>query len=1378
MIESLITKLNYQELFINLRGRYVKSLINAGFEQNTILLVETGQQKYLITYLEDNKYQIITIAYDKALIEPDYNIEDIINEDSNVSGYICNTNIFGMILGNFKTENFKIVAEKIEWSLALNLAETELRRSLIIFHFQDEINNSIYFRLDPQDREILFLYNSKEILVNNDAKNYIRLNLTGSLCTCRSIELYEKQQEKEIKEEIKKEKGEEKYDTLAFFISEMKKNIPEYEQIEEVINSFFENKSYLGFYFTFRDEFIVERFSILTDFAEQFYKKFPKNLYNIYFLIALYRSQENFEDELNIVKQAIEYFPNNTEIIILASKIYDRNQLTTQSYQVLKEALEREDIEKLSILEQLSTLYRKYQKHTDQILVLDNILEIANEKNDNDALFRANYYKALALVNLGRDSESIQYFETAISLNKSELGPYQNLANVAERAVNLESAISVLNRALENTDAKDKVYNLMGSLYVKNQMYQEALESYSNLIQLKSDDTSALLQIGTIYMLLGDNKTAKLYFEKVLEIDPENIGAKNNLKSLLVIKKKRKKKVDKSEYDIITRKRYSLEEIEKLLPEETRKSLEDIEKDDFRFNKAEFNRIYFKAFSKGIGFTARSSYFFEALKYAYLGKYLDGLIASAINYFAAYGLELSKVHKIYSEAFYYYGALFDLLAICTDVPFNIKTLLSRHLNFFIKNINKFKNNYLHLLWALLLTAKDDKNILELLFRKLQTMNPQHKIVISFIDALIDIYTNNEEEYALEVFSLNWPQNFRENFAAHILSSEFYIKPVHRRELLGIVLNLQDKTDNDTFSTIGLLSNLGDNFFVYRQENLSQQDKNSYHNKILNDLINIPKHIFKTFGKRHEGGIFQRTLNILSKEIKKETEKIILFPDLDFQLITKNIPLVEESYLIINVTNKGSGPANNVNIKINTKDGIVINEDEEDFEIGIISTKQSVDFEKKISPLKEGEFPITFNISYTNLKNETEVKEFTEVISIYSATDFQWIESPYITGLPVQSPEMFFGRQDTIEMILSKLKGVYQDNVLILHGQRRTGKTSILYQLKDYHVKKPYIPVLIDMQKLKSAETRRLCRKIAELTLDEFSNKKIKYLEIEREKFAKKFEEDPIGTLDDFFDDLNRNFPDYKILILFDEFEGLIRNIIDGKVNKDFLDVMRGWMQHSKNVRFIITGADKLREMMENYWSPLFQIAEFITIGYLKNNEAKDLIIRPVLNRLEYDENAVSKIINVTSSNPYYIQLLCQKIIERMNYLKRKKVTVVDVDKVIEENLIIEGTYFDHLWEQSNDDEKIFLSCLSELSFSHEDWIRFDDLMSTLRKNNSPITEEARFLLASRNLKNRGIIEQRDVEGDLLFKITIDLFRLRCKNYQPLSRVLREVPVYE
>ena len=57
-----------------------------------------------------------------------------------------------------------------------------------------------------------------------------------------------------------------------------------------------------------------------------------------------------------------------------------------------------------------------------------------------------------------------------------------------------------------------------------------------------------------------------------------------------------------------------------------------------------------------------------------------------------------------------------------------------------------------------------------------------------------------------------------------------------------------------------------------------------------------------------------------------------------------------------------------------------------------------------------------------------------------------IVNPYIAGSPVKDATMFFGREDVYAWLRQHLHGAYQDNIIVLYGERRSGKTSLLLWL--------------------------------------------------------------------------------------------------------------------------------------------------------------------------------------------------------------------------------------------------------------------------------------------------------------------------------------------
>ena len=72
-------------------------------------------------------------------------------------------------------------------------------------------------------------------------------------------------------------------------------------------------------------------------------------------------------------------------------------------------------------------------------------------------------------------------------------------------------------------------------------------------------------------------------------------------------------------------------------------------------------------------------------------------------------------------------------------------------------------------------------------------------------------------------------------------------------------------------------------------------------------------------------------------------------------------------------------------------------------------------------------------------------------------------NPYIAGSPITGTEMFYGHADT-SLIKRNLTGLHRDTPIVLYGQRRTGKTSVLYQLHR-HLDPRYRCTFIDLHGL-------------------------------------------------------------------------------------------------------------------------------------------------------------------------------------------------------------------------------------------------------------------------------------------------------------------------
>ena len=70
-------------------------------------------------------------------------------------------------------------------------------------------------------------------------------------------------------------------------------------------------------------------------------------------------------------------------------------------------------------------------------------------------------------------------------------------------------------------------------------------------------------------------------------------------------------------------------------------------------------------------------------------------------------------------------------------------------------------------------------------------------------------------------------------------------------------------------------------------------------------------------------------------------------------------------------------------------------------------------------------------------------------------------NPYVVGTPLTGAYGFFGRAEIIQLVRETFS-LPRQNVIVLYGQRRTGKTSLLHQLRN-HLSDVFRLVVFDLQ---------------------------------------------------------------------------------------------------------------------------------------------------------------------------------------------------------------------------------------------------------------------------------------------------------------------------
>ena len=411
--------------------------------------------------------------------------------------------------------------------------------------------------------------------------------------------------------------------------------------------------------------------------------------------------------------------------------------------------------------------------------------------------------------------------------------------------------------------------------------------------------------------------------------------------------------------------------------------------------------------------------------------------------------------------------------------------------------------------------------------------------------------------------------------------------------------------------------------------------------------------------------------------------------------------------------------------------------------------------------------VVFSIRFIDVEKEEKTICFSDDITFYPQKEihkYKKIENPYIPGIPLKTPEMFYGRDTLLKDIENCLKPKNRTHVLVLHGQRRTGKTSILYQLKR-RLGDEFVPVLLDLEGIPYSGTETFFYWIALEIWKALLKRRINLPKPDDTKFHQR----PVFYFREMFlREVRENLGHRKLVLMLDEYEIIDDKIRRGKIDKDVLPFLRNLMQHFDNIDFIFSGTHRLEEMDSDYWSILFNVSLYCKISFLELTKARELICDPVHPHIRYDTLAVEKILEITAGHPYLIQLICYHLIDSQTKEKRNRITIEDVNEILDTVVVAGNAHFESIWSGMTQVEQIvflgFMNIMSSQSIS-----AVSDVATYLQNRHFEITEkDVEEILEEFSKKE---IIERKVSGHYQFKV--ELIRIWCEKSKGLYKPLTE-----
>jgi len=378
-----------------------------------------------------------------------------------------------------------------------------------------------------------------------------------------------------------------------------------------------------------------------------------------------------------------------------------------------------------------------------------------------------------------------------------------------------------------------------------------------------------------------------------------------------------------------------------------------------------------------------------------------------------------------------------------------------------------------------------------------------------------------------------------------------------------------------------------------------------------------------------------------------------------------------------------------------------------------------------------------------------------------------LENPYIAGAPLRGQQGFWGRQVELAWVSRELRNT-ATNALVLFGQRRIGKTSLLLQLRRVLSSGTLLPIYFDLQDRASHVLSQVLADLAD-TVAESSGLK--------SPDPNAFDDRGRFFLNTFMHQLYQTLgTTRRPVFLLDEFDVLDqpteKALPHTAASKSLFPFLRYMMANDPRPAFVFAVGRRAEDLSLDF-SSTFKASLIREIWVLDRESAESVVRQAEVNgTLRFSERAVARILELTSRHPYLIQLLCQRIWERAYIQSPSAMPHIDVPEV--ENAVSDAlesgkSALIWLWNGLSPAEKVYAAALAQTAREQE-IISEESILKVLEIHAPRLRiDEAR--LASDVLVQRHVVEQL---GKREYRFAVELLRRWVQQNKPLWAVKDEL----
>lgn len=389
-----------------------------------------------------------------------------------------------------------------------------------------------------------------------------------------------------------------------------------------------------------------------------------------------------------------------------------------------------------------------------------------------------------------------------------------------------------------------------------------------------------------------------------------------------------------------------------------------------------------------------------------------------------------------------------------------------------------------------------------------------------------------------------------------------------------------------------------------------------------------------------------------------------------------------------------------------------------------------------------------------------------------------LQNPYIIGPPVRNQAMFFGREELFRFIADNLRK--EARVILLYGQRRIGKSSVLRMIPEFVRLEPFFFFRFDLQDQARLPVGRVLHNLATELVERLNETRAGQV---ASPSLGQLERDPNRFASDFLPQVYQALGERNLVLLIDEFDVL--NTYNGEAASAHLFPYLQAVIHRQPRLYLVPVVGRQLEEIPALLS-LFHEAPRAEIGLLDEQNARQLMTRPVQGTLTYTEEATEAIYKLTSGHPYFTQLVCYELFDHLLGAGRATIERGDVEAVVDKALIHGESGLAWFRDGLRIPERVFFSAVAEMKERYGNSLRLDIPESKpltrgpwQALENHGVVKTDRLINAEETLIKWGFlrkVREMNWEGGSLqlYEVAIEIVRRWLLKRHPLAQAVQEL----